>query len=308
MVDDATVALVFAALFGVVGPIVARRINPAAATWLLSLGGLLAAVAGAAVLAVLAVPLIGQEPEVAEVGHWSVRALERHDPTSRGVASIALVLLVALVARTTRTAVRRGLDLRATYRVCHALQPVTGELVVMAAGGPDAYALPGRPGRIVVTLEMLRALSAQERRLMIAHERAHLRRRHHWHVTAVRIAASLNPLLIGLAAAQSFCIERWADEEAAGSDRRSATADALAHAAAATVSPAARPAGALAAAAAVVDARVAALYGAPPRLRPSLLVLAALCSVFAAIAALVALDDTRHLFQLASLAVHHSSR
>lgn len=39
---------------------------------------------------------------------------------------------------------------------------------------PDAYALDGLLGRIVVSTAMLRALVADERRALLAHESAHL--------------------------------------------------------------------------------------------------------------------------------------
>ena len=302
MIDAATLALVFAALFGVIGPTVARRVKPAAGTWLLSLGGLVAAVAGASVLVVLTLPLIGQNAEVAEAGDWSVRSLERHDPTNSGLALLALGALLFLVARTVHAGVRRTRELRASRRVCREMAPLTGELVVLLSDAADAYALPGRPGRIVVTRGMLRSLTAAERRLLIAHERAHLDRHHHRHISAVMLAASLNPLLGRLRQTQALCVERWADEVAASSSGRSATADALTRASSASRSRPAHPVGALAAAATAVEIRVAALLGAPPRLRPHLLGLAALCAFGAVAAAGVALDDARQLFHLASLA------
>ncbi|WP_281261931.1 M48 family metalloprotease [Streptomyces rishiriensis] len=44
---------------------------------------------------------------------------------------------------------------------------------------PMAFASPGSPGRIVVSWAMLRCLTDREREALLAHERAHLRCRHH---------------------------------------------------------------------------------------------------------------------------------
>lgn len=308
MIDASTLALVFAAVFGVIGPVVARRVTPAAGAWLLTVGGLAAALAAASVLVVLALPLVGQNRVLAEAGDWSVRSLARHDPTSNGVASLALAALVFLGARTVRTALRRSRELRAGRRACRRLAPLTGELVVLLDDTPDAYALPGRPGRIVVTRSMLRSLTVPQRRLLIAHERAHLDHHHHVHVGVVAVAASLNPLLGRLRATQALCLERWADEVAACTAGRTATAGALTRAAALSSNGSKRPVGALAAAATAVEIRVAALLAPPPRLRPYLLASATLCALGAVVAAAVALDDARRLFYLASIATGRASR
>ena len=45
--------------------------------------------------------------------------------------------------------------------------------MVVPDGTADAYAVPGWPGRIVVTAGMLDALNPDERRVLLAHERAH---------------------------------------------------------------------------------------------------------------------------------------
>ncbi|MGW7378006.1 SpoIIE family protein phosphatase [Streptomyces sp. NPDC054794] len=56
---------------------------------------------------------------------------------------------------------------------------LSGVGVELADEQPDAYALLGRPGRIVVTSGMLRALPAEERAVLLAHEQAHLAHGHH---------------------------------------------------------------------------------------------------------------------------------
>lgn len=152
---------------------------------------------------------------------------------------------------------------RATYEALRRLgEPrADGELVVAEASEPYALAVPGRPGRIVVSSGMLLALAADERRALLAHERAHLSANHHLWQTVVDAAAAVNPLLIPVRGAVKFLIERWADEEAAEAvGSRLLVARSLARAALATT--AAAP-GRLAFERLAVTSRVAALQ-APP--------------------------------------------
>ena len=87
---------------------------------------------------------------------------------------------------------------------------------------PRAFAVPGRPGRIAMSTGLLRVLRRDQRRAVLAHERSHLRHRHHLHQTAAVLAAAANPLLYRLPAAVALSVERWADEDAAATcDRRS---------------------------------------------------------------------------------------
>lgn len=80
---------------------------------------------------------------------------------------------------------------------------------------PMAVAVPGRPGHLLVTTGILGALDADERRVLFAHEQAHLSRHHHRLVTVAGMAAAVNPLLIPVREAVAYLVERWADEEAA---------------------------------------------------------------------------------------------
>ncbi|MGA5729969.1 M48 family metalloprotease [Streptomyces seoulensis] len=104
-----------------------------------------------------------------------------------------------------------------------------GDLLVVPGTGVDAFALPGhrgRSGRIVVTSGMLRALKANEREVLLAHERAHLTGRHHLLSAVVELASVVHPALLGLRDALTLHLERWADEAAAAAvgDRRVAAA------------------------------------------------------------------------------------
>jgi Zn-dependent protease with chaperone function len=129
---------------------------------------------------------------------------------------------------------------------------------VVASPEALAYAVPGDPGHVVVTTAMLRSLDAQERRVLLAHEHAHLHRGHHRYVRAVHTAAAALPLLRPLCAQIRYATERWADEDAAVAvGDRSLVARAIAAAALARTATA--PAAAYAMADVAVVERVRAL-------------------------------------------------
>ncbi|MCX5401754.1 M48 family metalloprotease [Streptomyces sp. NBC_00102] len=110
-----------------------------------------------------------------------------------------------------------------------------GDLLVIPGPEVDAFALPGyrgRRGRVVVTAGMVRTMKANEREVLLAHERAHLAGRHHVFSAVVDLAAVIHPALRGLREALSFHLERWADEAAASAvGSRRVTASAIARAA-----------------------------------------------------------------------------
>src|SRR6266704_845556 len=108
--------VLFSGLFGVVAPVLARRLPPAVGTWLLSVGGMLAAAGSAASLALLGFTLVGQSPLLAARGHWSDTALRHADPVAAPVAVVALIVLAVLTVRFAAAGVRRLTALRDAYR------------------------------------------------------------------------------------------------------------------------------------------------------------------------------------------------
>lgn len=195
---------------------------------------------------------------------WSddeVREAVPHDAFA-GKASI-----LALVAVTTACGftLHRHYRFRARAHRTLAGLPDGGDLAVLPDDVPYAYALPGSPGRIMVSTAMLAALDPAERRALLAHERAHLEGRHHRLLLATRLAGCVNPLLRPLQAALVYSTERWADEEAARvtGDRR-LTARAVGKAALISGPGPAAAAVAGFAAAGPVPRRVAALLGPVP--------------------------------------------
>lgn len=182
------------------------------------------------------------------------------EPVPDWVAVTALVLLVIALIRVER-------DLRFRHTAARRLRnagPAAGGVVVADWSEPLAVAVPGRPGEILLTTGMLRVLTAEERRAVLAHERAHLTHRHHMAVLLTSAAAAVNPLLRPAKDAVTYLVERWADEEAAtGVGDRDLVARAVARAALATASHPA-PAPALGMHGGVIVCRVRALHSPPP--------------------------------------------
>ncbi|SHM81275.1 M56 family metallopeptidase [Actinacidiphila paucisporea] len=241
-------------------PAAARGMPPRTASWVLATVAVLGAGTWLTVLAMLGVTRVGEIPEIAELGRWSPHVLAAHSPVHGPVAGLCALaaatgLLVTVFAVWRRVAVLAG-----ARRECRGL-PSTGDLVVLDDPVPTAYALPGSPGRVVVSAGMLRALRPGERRALLAHERAHLAHRHHLFLLTFHALAAANPLLRPLARAGAFALERWADEDAVTAVRdRSLVARAIARAALAGTSP---PSWAPAATGGPVPQRVSALL-APP--------------------------------------------
>ncbi|MGW2867913.1 M48 family metalloprotease [Kitasatospora sp. NPDC001225] len=235
-----------------------------------------------AVCSVLCLGLIGvvgtaQIPGNPLPDSWSDPEVRAALPYHETVGTAAMWLLALVVLACARTVVRH---LRVRNRARRALSGLpaepgeSGDLAVLPDHSPYAYALPGSPGRVVVSTGMLAGLAADEREALLAHERAHLRHRHHRYLLTTQLAACVNPFLRPLQHAVAFSAERWADEESAQAvgDRR-ITARAVARAALVShAAPApgfaafATPASA-AASAGPVPRRVAALLGPVPTSR-----------------------------------------
>jgi hypothetical protein len=213
------------------------------------------------------------------------------------VAAIALVLVAARAWADWRraAAARRGL------RALHHDAPA-GELIVVRSPTVLAHALPGGRdgrGRIVVSDGMLRQLDPGERRVLLAHERSHLRHRHDRYRRLVRVAARINPLVRPAIAATDYLLERWADEDAANTvGSRRLVARALARAAVANTHRVV-PHGHAGFAAQGVTSRVnALLLITPPRGTRLALALPATLAVIGGLTAIAAAHDLAHLFDL----------
>ncbi|QMU74712.1 M56 family metallopeptidase [Streptacidiphilus sp. PB12-B1b] len=199
----------------------ARRLEPRAATWLLTTAALALAALSTAALGILAGAGLIRLSLAAWAGHWSAATVRAGDPVTWVEAAPAALLLCAAAYAAGRLLWRRvrALIAAGTQAAC---LPGIDQLVIVDDPAPDAYALPGLPGRIVVSTGMLNALDHADRDAMLAHERAHLDGHHYAFLAAAHLAAAANPILRPLATAVAYTIERWADENAAHAcgDRR----------------------------------------------------------------------------------------
>ncbi len=211
----------------------AHRLGPRLAALTLAVSAVLAAAVWVWNLVLLAGTLIGRLGYVARLGHWSGRALAVHDPVPVAAAVVAALLIAAAAVGLAACVQRVGRELWRIWTAARACPVTTADrLVVVDDPAVRAVAVPGVHGRVVITTGMVRALSAAERKVLLAHERAHLRYRHGEIRLATRLAAAVLPLVRPLVKDCDYQLERCADEAAARSvgDRR-LTAQALARAA-----------------------------------------------------------------------------
>jgi Zn-dependent protease with chaperone function len=272
----------------------AEALPPRAAAWLLGVtAGTLAACSTAALVLLTGAGAL-RLPPVAAFGHLTLPVVG--DQVAIPAACVAAGLLAAVVVALLRTLRRHVVEPARARQAAARAGTTAGDLTVLADPGPDAYALPGRrgmPGRIVVTSGMLRALDPDEREALLAHERAHLRGRHHLFLTVVAAAGACHPALRLLCGPLSYALERWADESAAAAvgDRRLA-ARAIGRAALATTRPSVA---ALSATTGPVPRRVAALLAPVPTHPRAPRVIAALLVSCLALSAACALDAAHEL-------------
>ena len=197
---------------------VAARLPPQAATWLLTVAAVALAALSTAVLMLLAGAAAIRIPLVATLGHMSLQVVRRDDPASLSVSVGGTALLAVATAAAGRAGWRRVRALVTAARQARCL-PGSEQVVVVPDGTADAYAVPGWPGRIVVTAGMLDALNPDERRVLLAHEGAHAAGHHYLFTSLTHFAAAANPLLRPVAATVTYTVERWADETAARQTR-----------------------------------------------------------------------------------------
>jgi Zn-dependent protease with chaperone function len=215
---------------------------------------------------------------VAERLAWCTNVIAGHRGSFTPIGLVALGAVVAASASVVRVRVRQMRQRGPSDE---------RELAIIASDESIAYALPGRPGQVVVSTGMLRSLDLQERRVLIAHERSHLRRRHHRYIRLTELAVAAMPVLAALNGRLRFAIERWADEDAADEiGDRATVACAIARAALASQSV---PQPGLAIADAGVVERVQIMLAGPSRRSPfieallGVVIVAGLCGLVASL-------------------------
>jgi Peptidase family M48 len=280
-------------------PQIARRASPRPGSATLVVVALAVALAADVALGALAVARLMDFAPLAALLHWRA---ERPEPNPVPVpVSIAAGVALAFVVVAAWVDWRRSREpmrwLRSLRR-----QASAGELIVVRSPELLAHAIPGHrkaPGRILVSDSMLRTLDGDERRVLLEHERSHLRHHHDRYRELSRLATRINPLVRPTIEATDFILERWADEDAARTvGSRQLAARALAHAAVASV-PRPKQHRLAGFAAHRVASRVGALMvPTPAKGRQLPLILAATLAVIAAFAAVLSVHDVAHLFDL----------
>ncbi|MFF8915878.1 M56 family metallopeptidase [Streptomyces sp. NPDC015032] len=200
-----------------------QHLHPRSATRLLAVVGTLLALCSTLCLALLMVVGTAQLPGNPLPDGWSDPEVRNAVPYDEKAGIVAIGVLAAVLGACGWTAYRHvRLRVRAGRALSAAPSVTSGDVALLPDPEPYAYALPGNPGRVVVSTAMAQCLDARERRALIAHERAHLAGRHHRYLLAAQLAARANPFLLPLRTAVAFSTERWADEEAARAvgDRR----------------------------------------------------------------------------------------
>jgi Zn-dependent protease with chaperone function len=319
----------------------AARLEPRLATWLLTATTVALAAFSTAALALLAASALTRIPLLAALGNYSQPVLRSGDRVPAVAGSAAALLLTAAAIAVAVVVRARARALAESYRRAARMAP-DGRVVVVPGHAIEAYALPGSPGRIVVSGRLLDALDDRGRAALLAHEHAHLAGQHHLFTTVAHLAAAANPLLIPVARAVDYTVERWADERAAAitGDRRLVASTIGQVALLATVPDSPRPAPGRAAALAItgtprrtarprrtadprgtararagarirpislawagpVPRRVAALLAPPPRRQLTLLAIVAILTLIAGASAAEAARDLHALLEFAQAA------
>lgn len=228
--------------------------------------------------------------DLAEFLDLCASTLQHHYASPGGFWSAAAGASVffAVVGRTmtvtasTALAERRDREQRAaTFSLIGEPDTTTGALVVPCAR-PYAFCIGGRHHRIVLTSGLLDVLDAYQLQAVLAHERAHLRQRHHTALAVSRILfRTLRPLFPQFRHAMDHAtlfMEFSADDSA----RRTVGAQPLVEALRTLSSWTAIP-GALAANGADVELRMARLGGQSRRLPMGAMTLAVLMSIVAVV-------------------------
>ena len=192
-----------------------RRLHPALGARVLASALAAVLLAVVAALVTLAVGFVSAIPWFAEHFSWCDTFSRTHGevPLWLGVPAVGMLVLMAATGGAAYTRARRCLWAR---------RQLAADVLVVDDDRPDAYARGGRHGHVVVSAGMLRLLDPAEREVLLAHERSHLRHRHHRFLALAMVAGAALPPLGFLTRRLRLAVERWADEDAAAEvgDRR----------------------------------------------------------------------------------------
>ena len=182
-----------------------HRLPPRLATRFVTLALVFVTIAVVPTALVVGVAFLAHAPFVGTGFEWCAQAIGLHGSVSAwiGIPVVGLIAIGSL----------RTIRLLRQHRALRLVEPHP----IHIARSSRAYAvtLPGRAGQIVMSTAMVDILDDDERRIVVAHERAHARYRHDRYLLVAELAAAAVPPLRALARRVTFSIERWADEAAA---------------------------------------------------------------------------------------------
>ena len=179
----------------------------------------------------LAVPEIPAHEGLADFVHVCSQAFQAHLSTRKGLLALltGAALVIVLIARLGASVGRRHHRANAARTEHRSLLSFAShahpapDVSVLAHATPVAYCLPGRHGHVVVSQGALSVLSEPQLESVLAHERAHLRARHHLVLLAVdSLSAALGGRLGTAEAGTAVAdlLEMHADDAAAPWQRR----------------------------------------------------------------------------------------
>ncbi|WP_106401163.1 M56 family metallopeptidase [Actinocorallia populi] len=146
-------------------------------------------------------------PRVADrLPEWALFGDDHPVPAWLGLPAIALTVTGTVTV--SRLAARWATEVRSAQELSRGL---------LETDIPVAVAVPGRRGGVLASKGLIRALTTAELQVVFEHEASHLRHRHHRYLAVGSLAAGTLPPLRRLNERLRFCLERWADEDAAES-------------------------------------------------------------------------------------------
>ena len=197
-------------LLVVVVRLLVDRLPPGAAAVALAWSAAVAAAASLANLAVFTVKATAEVPAVGRLFGWSPGVVADDTAHVAWAPWLSAALLCAAAVSVTRRRRRHRRALAAAD-----VGPSDGGLVLLPDQSAQAFAVPGRPGHVVVTAGMRRLLTDRQFDALLAHEHAHLAGGHHRLIRLAELAAAAHPCLWWVARHVDYLVERAADEHAA---------------------------------------------------------------------------------------------
>ncbi|MCP2356086.1 hypothetical protein HD597_003106 [Nonomuraea thailandensis] len=200
--------------------LLADRLPPSPAAKVLACSAAATALASLLNVVAFTVKALAEIPFVAGLFGWSYRTVIADTGHVRWVPWLC-VLLMGWAAVAAVRVVRRHRGGRAWALRLDGVTTDDG-VVVVPGEEADAFAVPGRPGHVVVTTGMRKSLDDEQYAALLAHERAHLDQGHPRLMLLSDLAGAVHPALRWVSGRVGYLVERAADEQAAAviGDRR----------------------------------------------------------------------------------------